>query len=163
MRCLNCHCLSELVKALKGAEKASFREGFIQNDIVGYSIPAFPLGKAMNPWGTPQIGPGLLPSIFTCLDDSPLLRKIASLSFGQPPVVEIPRQVEVGTPPQKFTVIFDTGSGHLLLPSEACDSAACSSHKRFSEKNSSTRHNPLRGPTSLSLALKMRMTETQRC
>eukprot|EP00971_Amphidinium_carterae_P071360 1411358-Amphidinium_carterae.1 len=47
-------------------------------------------------------------------------------------------QVEVGTPPQKFTVIFDTGSGHLLLPSESCDSAACSRHKRFSEKNSST-------------------------
>mmetsp|Transcript_68396 Transcript_68396/g.164164 ORF Transcript_68396/g.164164 Transcript_68396/m.164164 type:complete len:492 (+) Transcript_68396:162-1637(+) len=47
-------------------------------------------------------------------------------------------QVEVGSPPQKFTVIFDTGSGHLLLPSESCDSAACSRHKRFSEKNSST-------------------------
>jgi hypothetical protein len=47
-------------------------------------------------------------------------------------------EVEVGTPLQKFTVIFDTGSGHLLLPSERCDSEACALHKRFHAKNSST-------------------------
>jgi cathepsin D len=47
-------------------------------------------------------------------------------------------EVSIGTPPQKFTVIFDTGSGHLMVPSAKCDSAACAVHKRFAMKNSST-------------------------
>lgn len=47
-------------------------------------------------------------------------------------------EVEVGTPPQKFTVIFDTGSGHLLVPSAQCESDACKMHKSFAAHNSST-------------------------
>jgi hypothetical protein len=47
-------------------------------------------------------------------------------------------EVAVGTPPQTFTVIFDTGSGHLLVPSAQCESAACKSHKSFLAKNSNT-------------------------
>jgi len=47
-------------------------------------------------------------------------------------------EVSVGTPPQKFTVIFDTGSGHLLVPSATCESKACSTHQRFFENQSST-------------------------
>jgi hypothetical protein len=35
-------------------------------------------------------------------------------------------------------VIFDTGSGHLLLPSERCESEACAKHKRFLANKSST-------------------------
>mmetsp|Transcript_49530 Transcript_49530/g.78427 ORF Transcript_49530/g.78427 Transcript_49530/m.78427 type:complete len:598 (-) Transcript_49530:48-1841(-) len=47
-------------------------------------------------------------------------------------------EVAVGTPPQRFTVIFDTGSGHLLVPSAQCESAACKNHKSFLAKNSTT-------------------------
>jgi hypothetical protein len=47
-------------------------------------------------------------------------------------------EVEVGTPAQKFTVIFDTGSGHLLVPSVQCESDACKMHKVFAAHNSST-------------------------
>lgn len=47
-------------------------------------------------------------------------------------------EVSVGTPPQTFTVIFDTGSGHLLLPAQSCDSDACARHKRYIDSNSST-------------------------
>lgn len=47
-------------------------------------------------------------------------------------------EVQVGTPPQKFVVIFDTGSGHLMVPSVKCDSPACEKHKRFMANASST-------------------------
>jgi hypothetical protein len=45
-------------------------------------------------------------------------------------------EVDVGTPSQKFTVIFDTGSGHLLVPSVKCESLACEHHRRFAENAS---------------------------
>mmetsp|Transcript_76615 Transcript_76615/g.232229 ORF Transcript_76615/g.232229 Transcript_76615/m.232229 type:complete len:510 (+) Transcript_76615:72-1601(+) len=39
---------------------------------------------------------------------------------------------------QDFKVIFDTGSGHLLVPAATCDSSACDHHQRFWENKSST-------------------------
>lgn len=47
-------------------------------------------------------------------------------------------EIQVGTPPQSFAVIFDTGSGQLMLPSDRCDSEACQKHRAFHQKNSST-------------------------
>mmetsp|Transcript_23802 Transcript_23802/g.62717 ORF Transcript_23802/g.62717 Transcript_23802/m.62717 type:complete len:426 (-) Transcript_23802:95-1372(-) len=40
-------------------------------------------------------------------------------------------KVSIGSPPQDFVVVFDTGSGNLLLPSKQCQDEACKSHKRF--------------------------------
>jgi len=44
----------------------------------------------------------------------------------------------VGQPAQEFKVLFDTSSGHVLLPHKACKSKACLEHKRYSPGMSST-------------------------
>lgn len=47
-------------------------------------------------------------------------------------------RLDIGTPPQSFSVVFDTGSGNLMVPGEDCQSAACQSHDRFSQSDSSS-------------------------
>merc|ERR1719311_644967 len=47
-------------------------------------------------------------------------------------------KVSVGEPPQEFEVVFDTGSGHLVLPSTMCHSAVCKKHRRYRRKMSTT-------------------------
>ncbi|KAF5013283.1 hypothetical protein FDECE_712 [Fusarium decemcellulare] len=45
-------------------------------------------------------------------------------------------KVSVGTPPQEFNVLFDTGSTDLLLPKKGCTS--CSDHNTFDPSKSSS-------------------------
>ncbi|KAE8654222.1 Aspartic proteinase A3 [Hibiscus syriacus] len=48
-------------------------------------------------------------------------------------------EIGVGTPPQKFTVIFDTGSSNLLVPSSKCYfSIACYFHSTYKSRRSQT-------------------------
>jgi len=47
-------------------------------------------------------------------------------------------KLEIGTPRQSFTVVFDTGSGNLMVPSTYCQSRACTMHRRFDRKVSAT-------------------------
>jgi len=49
-------------------------------------------------------------------------------------------KIAVGTPPQYFSVVFDTGSGNLILPSTECLDTACTLHRRFNASSSSTSH-----------------------
>jgi len=46
--------------------------------------------------------------------------------------------IMVGTPPQEFKVIFDTGSGNLILPTTACNSLGCDRHKKYDPKSSTS-------------------------
>jgi len=60
-------------------------------------------------------------------DDSQVKHK--SMYFGD---------LHVGTPGQKFSVVFDTGSGNLMVPSSDCQSRACKMHQSYNQKKSST-------------------------
>jgi len=85
---------------------------------------------------------------------------LATCAFARPPVVvQLDKQyvplkrgervvahktayfgsLYVGLPKQqKFTVVFDTGSGHLFVPSLACASTTCLRHRRYDRSESGT-------------------------
>merc|ERR1719401_1926672 len=46
--------------------------------------------------------------------------------------------VSLGSPPQHFKVIFDTGSGNLIVPSNQCTVPGCKPHHKYDSKASTT-------------------------
>jgi len=46
--------------------------------------------------------------------------------------------ISVGSPPQLFKVIFDTGSGNLILPSSDCTVPGCKPHAKYSHTSSTS-------------------------
>jgi len=46
--------------------------------------------------------------------------------------------ISVGSPPQFFQVVFDTGSGNLIIPGADCSSVACKKHEQWDHSKSTT-------------------------
>lgn len=47
-------------------------------------------------------------------------------------------EISIGSPAQKFVVVYDTGSGNLLVPGQSCKDSACEKHTQFDKSKSST-------------------------
>jgi len=57
---------------------------------------------------------------------------------GTPHAMQYFGAVYIGSPPQEFRVVFDTGSGQMIIPSSKCGDSACEKHRRFVAENSTT-------------------------
>ncbi|XP_042321058.1 pepsin B-like [Sceloporus undulatus] len=62
----------------------------------------------------------------------PITNYLNSYYFGE---------ISIGTPPQNFLVVMDSGSSNLWVPSVYCNTAACGNHNRFNPSASSTYSN----------------------
>merc|ERR1719498_1168748 len=65
--------------------------------------------------------------------DSPSARHKRRIS-----VTEYYGEVGVGTPAQTFNVVFDTGSGNIVLPTVKCREQVCMRHRRYQSAASKT-------------------------
>eukprot|EP00931_Biecheleriopsis_adriatica_P064429 TRINITY_DN3920_c0_g1_i5.p1 TRINITY_DN3920_c0_g1~~TRINITY_DN3920_c0_g1_i5.p1 ORF type:complete len:421 (+),score=128.85 TRINITY_DN3920_c0_g1_i5:61-1323(+) len=62
--------------------------------------------------------------------NSPLVVRLQRIDGGNNSHFYVGR-LSVGKPAQEFQVLFDTASGHVLLPHQSCSSPACKKHRQY--------------------------------
>ncbi|XP_003480741.2 pregnancy-associated glycoprotein 2 [Sus scrofa] len=77
---------------------------------------------------------------FRLMKNSSYVRKFASHPLRNYLDLAYMGNISIGTPPQQFSVVFDTGSSDLWVPSIYCKSKACVTHRSFNPSHSSTFH-----------------------
>jgi len=100
---------------------------------VGHPVPTEV--AASEPRGASEPTTGAAPSLVKLRRESVPVRRhgrVASFKTSYSGVLTI------GSPPQEFRVVFDTGSGHVVIPVAECLSESCLVHRRYSLVDSET-------------------------